>query len=97
MSGLPPSAGQHMTWPDRRYVGLARQTHTGVTSLDMSAGTGKLKKVSAARAGVPRAPTTGPADYDAAAALGIKQQVCAWGACESPSTCTLAETRYVAA
>jgi len=41
----------------------------------MNAGTGKIKKVAAFRAGVPRAPNVGPADYDAAAALGIKQQV----------------------
>jgi hypothetical protein len=52
-----------------------------VTSLDMNAGTGKLKKISAARAGVPRASNIGPADYDAAAALGIKQQVCAYACC----------------
>lgn len=38
-----------------RYVGLTRQAQSGVCSLSMSAGTGKIKVVSAARAGVPRA------------------------------------------
>ena len=36
-------------------MGLSRSADTGVTSLSMSAGTGKIKVVSAARAGVPRA------------------------------------------
>jgi hypothetical protein len=58
-------------------VGPAGRTavRSGVTDLSMNAGTGKIKKVAAFRAGVPRAPNVGPADYDAAAALGIKQQV----------------------
>ena len=36
-------------------MGLSRSADTGVTSLSMSAGTGKIRVVSAARAGVPRA------------------------------------------
>ena len=41
----------------------------------MSAGTGKIKVVSAARAGVPRASNIGDPNYDAAAALGVKSAV----------------------
>jgi hypothetical protein len=66
-----------------RYVGLARQTNTGVTSLSMSAGTGKIKVVSAARAGVPRASTVGDPNYDAAAALGLKSTVRLMSQCTS--------------
>ena len=63
-----------------RYVGLTRQAQTGVTSLNMNAGTGKIKVVSAARAGVPRATLSAAdqkklANYDASAALGIQKQV----------------------
>jgi hypothetical protein len=58
-------------------VGPAARTavRSGVTDLSMNAGTGKIKKVAAFRAGVPRATNLGPQDYDAAAALGLKQQV----------------------
>merc|ERR1719183_1254728 len=61
------------------YVGLTRQAQTGVTSLNMNAGTGKIKVVSAARAGVPRATLSAAdqkklANYDASAALGIQKQ-----------------------
>lgn len=58
-------------------VGPAARTavRSGVTDLSMSAGTGKIRKVAAFRAGVPRATNIGPQDYDAAAALGVKQQV----------------------
>ncbi len=50
----------------------------GVCDLSMNAGTGKLKTVSAARAGVPRAQFDAKslANYDANAALGIKKEVC---------------------
>jgi hypothetical protein len=48
-----------------------------VCDLSMSAGTGKIKTVSAARAGVPRAQfdPKSLANYDASAALGIKKEV----------------------
>ena len=63
-----------------RYMGLTRQSQTGVTSLSMNAGTGKIKVVSAARAGVPRATLSAAeqkrlASYDASAALGLQKQV----------------------
>ena len=64
-----------------RYAGLTRQAQTGVTSLSMSGGTGKIKVVSAVRAGVPKAKLSAAeakslANYDAAAALGIQKEVC---------------------
>ena len=64
-----------------RYAGLTRQAQTGVTSLSMNAGTGKLKVVSAVRAGVPKAKLSAAeakslANYDASAALGLQKEVC---------------------
>merc|ERR1719183_1830660 len=61
------------------YVGLTRQAQTGVTGLSMNAGTGRIKVVSAARAGVPKAKLSAAdsrklANYDASAALGIQKQ-----------------------
>ena len=60
---------------------MTRQAQTGVTSLSMNAGTGKLKVVSAVRAGVPKAKLSAAeakslANYDASAALGLQKEVC---------------------
>ena len=61
-----------MVGPAPRAVARA-----GVCDLSMSAGTGKIKTVSAARAGVPRAQfdPKSLANYDASAALGLKKEV----------------------
>jgi len=67
-------------------VGPASRTvaRSGVTELSMNAGTGKIKSVASFRAGVPRtsglagltaADKKALANYDSAAALGIKSQV----------------------
>ena len=67
-------------------VGPSARTvaRNGVTGMSMNAGTGKIKTVAAFRAGVPRtsglagltdAEKKALANYDAAAALGTKQQV----------------------